>query len=407
LGKMDWSSGMSYPVRNGSAAEATLKAALPILICAWVVCVAKSAFGFEHRGSQFIGFSHFRSFKQSAGSNPREVVLTSPIIKAEIGWNELVASWNLSSPGAYLKVEVRAVGGARATRFYAMGLWCADPARHPRESVRDQRDDDGRVDTDTLKLKESWEGVQVRLTLGGDLEGKRKLKSELRFVSLCLTDTHAGFAPLEPNQAAWGRVIEVPQRSQMAYPNGNALCSPTTVSMLMCYWAGRLHRPELAQDVPEVVKGVFDPNWEGTGNWPFNTAYPGSYPGMRGYVTRLSDLSELEDWIAAGLPVGVSLDYNRLRGKQRPPSGHLVVCVGFTRTGEVVLNDPGTSRNVRKTFARENLIKAWAHSGNTVYLIYPEEAEVPKDRFGHWDSWTAHTRVAAVRAAKNLKEEGS
>jgi hypothetical protein len=44
----------------------------------------------------------------------------------------------------------------------------------------------------------------------------------------------------------------------------------------------------------------------------------GSYAGMRAYVTRLSDLSEVEDWIAAGLPVGLSLCRDRLEDHFRP-----------------------------------------------------------------------------------------
>jgi len=71
---------------------------------------------------------------------------------------------------------------------------------------------------------------------------------------------------------------------------------------------------------------------------------------MRAYTARLSDVAELEDWIMQGIPVGLSLCYNRLRGKSRTPSGHLVVCVGFTENGDAVINDPGTLRNVRKVF---------------------------------------------------------
>jgi hypothetical protein len=70
-----------------------------------------------------------------------------------------------------------------------------------------------------------------------------------------------------------------------------------------------------------------------------------------------------------------------------------VVCVGFTESGDPVINDPGTSQNVRKIFPRANLVKAWAYSENTAYLIYPEGAEIPDDRFGHWDSWTARQRI--------------
>ena len=50
------------------------------------------------------------------------------------------------------------------------------------------------------------------------------------------------------------------------------------------------------------------------------------------------------------------------------------------------MNDPGTSQNVRKIFPRANVIDAWDYSKHTVYLIYPTNADLPKDRFGHWDS---------------------
>jgi hypothetical protein len=142
----------------------------------------------------------------------------------------------------------------------------------------------------------------------------------------------------------------------------------------------------LDRDVPEIVKEIYDSKWHGAGNWPFNMAYAGAFSGMRAYVTRFSDISELEDWIATGLPVGLSVCYDRLRGKGPGPNGHFVVCVGFTKEGDVIINDPGTSKNVRKTFPRENLIYAWANSHNAVYLIYPEDSSLPVDRFGHWDS---------------------
>ena len=155
-----------------------------------------------------------------------------------------------------------------------------------------------------------------------------------------------------------------------------------------------MDRPGLDQGVPEVAKGVYDPQWGGTGNWVFNTAYAGSFRGMRAYTTRLSDISELEDFIARGIPVGLSVCYNRLRGKSREPSGHIIVCVGFTKNGDVIVNDPGTSRNVRKIFPRADLTDAWAYSKNAVYLVYPVNTALPKDRFGHWESPTARRSVS-------------
>jgi hypothetical protein len=156
--------------------------------------------------------------------------------------------------------------------------------------------------------------------------------------------------------------------------------------MVLGYWAKVLNRPKLDHDVPLVAKAVFDPQWPGTGNWPFNTAFAGSLRGLRAYVTRLSDVSELEDWIAKGMPVIISVSYDTLRGlaDRRPSDGHLVVCVGFTESGDVVVNDPGTAKEIRRTFLRQNLVAAWAASRNTVYLIHPLSFPPPRDRFQHW-----------------------
>ena len=360
------------------------------LLALALILTNSSAAPFDARGGQFIGLKSFSRFEKARGSRPGEIVLTSPVIAAQINWDQLIASWNADkTAGTYLKVEARALYLDHATKYFTLGLWSSDPSRFPRESVTGQRDDDGDISTDTLILRHPTDRLQLRVTLGGD----DMLKPYLKFMGVSLTDTKADLSPLPPKRAAWGRLIPVPERSQMAYPNGKVLCSPTTVSMLMTYWSQQLHRPELDKDVPEIVAAVYDAEWKGTGNWPFNTAYAGSYRGMRAYVTRMSDLSELENWIAAGIPVGLSLCYDRLRGKGPGPNGHLVVCVGFTEEGDPIINDPGTSKNVRKVFPRKNLVYAWSYSRNAVYLIYPEDSEIPTDRFGHWDSWTARQRI--------------
>jgi hypothetical protein len=361
-----------------------------LLTAAYLVLSTSAARALDARGGQFIGFSSFSAFKKTPGARPGESVLTSPEIVACIDGDELIASWNAETPKAtYLRVEVRARYPAGPTKYYSMGLWSAETNRYPRESVLHQKDADGDVVTDTLKLKRPCDRLQIRLTLGGDDGQQPKLK----FLGLHLTDTTVTLTALPSNPAALGRAIPVPQRTQMAYTNGVALCSPTTVSMVMAYWARQLRRTELDRDVPDIVSAIYDAKWPGTGNWPFNTAYAGSYRGIQAYVTRLSDLSEVEDWIAAGIPVVLSVCADRLHHKGPGPNGHLVVCVGFTENGDPVVNDPGSSVKIRRTYPRKDLIYAWSYSRNTVYLIYPEDSEIPKDRFGHWDSRTSRQRI--------------
>jgi uncharacterized protein YvpB len=181
-----------------------------------------------------------------------------------------------------------------------------------------------------------------------------------------------------------GLALPVPTRSQLDYAGGAAWCSPTSLSMVLSYWAARLNRPDLDRDVPEVAAGVDDPGWPGTGNWSFNTAYAGSFPGMRGYVTRLGHVGELESWTTAGVPVVASVAYSLLKGEPNQSDGHLVVVVGFDPEGAVILNDPGTRHSVRKTVPRDKFATAWSHSRNTVYIVHPVDHPIPASPDGHW-----------------------
>jgi hypothetical protein len=159
--------------------------------------------------------------------------------------------------------------------------------------------------------------------------------------------------------------------------------------MALSYWGSESNRADWKLDAPAVAAGVIDHHFKkATGNWAFNTAYAGGLPGMRAYVTRFSDLSELEDWIAAGIPVVISARYDLLQDGRKPDfNGHLTVCRGFTENGDLVINDPWTDlkvESVQHIYKRNNVRRAWATSHNTVYLVYPETVKPPPDRLGHW-----------------------
>jgi peptidase C39-like protein len=360
---------------------------LLLSLSAGVISAQAAGSNTDARGRHFVAFHSVSAFVRTQCSSNDQVVLTSPVIPSEITFNEIVVSWNAElQEDSFLIVEARAAYPEQMTKFYTLGLWSPNPARHPRQSVAGQSDEAGDVSTDTLVLRRPASRFQLRLTFGPG----NSVKPLFKFIGVCFADSTVSPQPLSPNRHAWGRVIPVPERSQMLYPGGNALCSPTTVSMLMSYWAQRRKRPELDRPVPQIADAVYDSQWQGVGNWPFNMAYAGSFPGIRAYVARLSDVSELEDWIARKIPVGLSLDYDRLRAKGPGPNGHLVVLVGFTQQGDPIINDPGTSEHVRKIFPRKNLVEAWACSRNTVYLIYPEDLAPAKDRFDHWDSPGRH-----------------
>ena len=364
-----------------------------------------------HRGcsrSSFIAYKNFANFTKTLGAMPNEIVLTSPEIKTPVNWDELVASWDVP-PGVYLKVEARGVFPDHATKYYTLDLWSDDPAKHPRESVSRQKDRDGTVKIDTLILARHGARAQLRITIGGPGVASPEM---LKFLGISFCDSQVQPAPLEPNHAAWGKTLDVPQRRQGEYEGGGGWCSPTSMSMVLAYWSDKLHRPELNHTVPETAAAIHDDVLDGTGNWPFNPAYAAAFPGMRAAMwPRLSDVSELEDWIAAGIPPIISVSSyivsNRTIGRD---NGHLIVCVGFTEKGDVVVNDPGVSvkKNLpaRRVYTREQVINAWKKSKRMLfYLVYPETATLPKDRFGHWDQgsdppFNCHNRSLTKRGCR-------
>ncbi len=273
----------------------------------------------------------------------QETVLEFPDVRKGGDFQEAIPSWNVESPlrGA-LKVEMRARGEGFETKWYTLAQWSADGTSAPRVSVEGQKDDDGNVLTDTLRLKKPAASWDLRVTLRTLSEGPRP---RLKLLTVALSGAEDG-AEAKPYKAVWGKVIEVPQRAQGNYPGGEVLCSPTSLSMVLAHWSRVLGRPELDKDVPEVQAGVWDAVYEGAGNWPFNAAYAGSLPGMQGYVARLRSIAELEGWIEAGIPVICSAPLSLLRGETPGrDSGHLVVLVGFTKTGDPVFNDQPAVRS--------------------------------------------------------------
>lgn len=326
--------------------------------------------------SAVLYFDSLATFTRPAPGPDAENSRVSPWIASPIPWTELIASWNVRSNVA-LHVEARARLGDHVTRFYDLGSWAVVTnhvaTRVNRSSVRDQSDTDAEVQTDTLVLKAPATRFQIRLTFLQGLPGP----DDFRYlgVSLAGPPTRGSEAPpTKPSTHA--APLDVPVRSQAEYPEGiSQWCSPTSLTMVLAHHARTLHRPELEFAVPDVARAVFDPGWPGTGNWSFNVAFAGAQPGIRAYVARLENLAAIEPWIARKVPIIASVSYAMLKGRPQPErgDGHLVVVTGFDDAGDVVINDPGVRRErVRRTFARVDFERAWAHSRNTVYLIHPE-----------------------------------
>lgn len=325
---------------------------------------------------QFVGMTRFDHFAATDGPQEGQQTLTSPEITPGGVWDELIVSWNADTPaGASLSIQARALSDGHATRWYDMGFWAGTGHTPPRTSVKDQKDADGEVDTDTLTLITPAPRVQVRVIADGP--------ARLTFLGLTLTNRSAASHDRMPNKSVWGRELAVPARSQLSYTDGNGWCSPTSVSMTLGYWARQAHRPEWDVDVPQCAAAIYDDAWQGTGNWPFNTAFAGSLPGLRAYVTRLDSLRDVEDWLARGVPVILSVSVKVGNGDEPGPNGHLVVCTGFTPTGDLIVNDPWAhldkGEHVRRIYRRSHMDALWRKSKHAVYIIHPIDLHPPQE----------------------------
>ena len=327
-------------------------------------------------------FPHSRLVQVELGSD-ESTSRTFEGINPGFKFTEAIASWNVENAySASVLVEVRAKGSGFETKWYTVAKWSLNKSVGPRESVKKQGDEFGTVSTDTLELKQPADSVDVRISATG--KGATK-PPKLKLLTVCFSAPEGGKSSGSTKSDAWGKTVEVPQRGQGNYPNGSVLCSATSVSMMLWHYSQRLDRPELDKDVPEVESNVWDDVYKGAGNWPFNAAYFGSFPGLRGYVSRFESIEDLEAWIALGLPVVCSVSFDVIRGRPLSPteSGHLVVLVGFTEDGDPVFNDPARKNQVRYVYKRADFEKAWLYSKRTVYVLHPETITTPPSH-GNW-----------------------
>lgn len=317
-------------------------------------------------------------------------------VKPGFGFTELVSSWEAKTPGdSAIEVEVRGQDSSgRTSSWDVLGRWAYSDTYIDRTSLGSQQDDLARVAADTWRAAaaaglERW---RLRVTLLRRTGATTKAPS-LGHVGATTSRRPDSTPPTsKPGVVAQagGAVLQVPRYSQMVhdghYPQwgggGEAWCSPTSVSMVLAFhdalppaedyaWVPQGHPSPW---VDHAARMTFDHGYDGTGNWSFNVAYAARLVG-RADVVRLPDLRAVERLVADRIPVVVSIafDAGELSGAPISSSdGHLLVVVGFTAEGDVVVNDPAADSpaGVRRTYDRAQLERAWlSASTGTAYVL--------------------------------------
>lgn len=313
---------------------------------------------------------------------------TSPWADQAFGATQVIPSWEATTPGrSMVRVEVRGRTADGTTGSWdTMADWSTGNRPVPRTTYSGQADDLGSVDVDTWVASTPVTSWQVRVTLLRPRGGGQAVSLE-RVGAVASVDASTPRPTSQPGPAA-GTVLPVPTLSQMVhtghYPQwgggGEAWCSATSTAMVLSYYgvapAPTGITPGHADAVvDQTAKMVYDHGYDGTGNWAFNTAYASTLVTGDSYVTRLRDLREAEDYIAAGVPLVVSVAFAKGQLSGAPISasnGHLLVIVGFEADGDVVANDPAGANDaeVRRVYDRAQLERVWiAASGGTAYVI--------------------------------------
>jgi len=314
---------------------------------------------------------------------------TSPIIE-NLSFEEAIPSWNAQAPsGTWLELFLRVRANHEWSQWYEMGVWtAASDGTTRRHSIANQQDEMARIAVDTLIMQtRRAEGIQVRLRLYSE---RASISPVISNLAVALSDhAPATVSTSSGDPTLWDRSLNVPACSQMAYPDGGEIwCSPTSVSMVLRYWA-----QEAGQDVGDcetwvrtAVDGVYDEVYDGHGNWPFNVAYA-STQGMEGHITRLSGLDEAEAWITKGVPLIVSLGWNAGELDNAPleySTGHLAVLSGFDAQGNPIVHDPAGFPNeaVASTYRRDQFERLWlTHSAGTTYILMPPTPPVSEPAY--------------------------
>jgi hypothetical protein len=332
----------------------------------------------------------------------------SPVMRPGYAFDELIPSWDAVTPGgSFVRIQVRGRSeDNRVSRWYTMANWSAGDRRFHRTSLGPQATDLAQVNVDTLQTRYSvgFKAWQMRVILLRPVGTKLKPRVETvgaMTSSLPKVDRVRGTRP----GVARGVVLDLPGYSQMIhegdYPEydggGEAWCSPTSVSMVLGS-LDRLPRPRAYRWVrrnhpnrwvDHAARSQFDHAYDGAGNWSFSAAYAAQHADAA-FVTRLRHLREAERFIKAGIPLVASVAFGRGELDGAPISataGHLMVIVGFTEDGDVVVNDPAAAHNgsVVRTYERKQFENAWLPaSGGLVYVIRNSDQPLPGGRATNW-----------------------
>ena len=313
---------------------------------------------------------------------PRTGSWTSTETEAAYPFDELIASFNVSTPGvtgATLDIRVEQDG------VWSPWVYLQSWGKTLTPPDRSTQWDGGRVRIDTLVLDKPATHYQTRVTLASFEYDPKSPKPSIRRLSICYSGMvsdpekrarllHESGAPTTRPISEWARDLPVPFRGQGAdaVPKSirKMICSPTSTSMVLDFYG--FDRP-----TAENAAAIYDPSYDLFGNWGRAISRAGDF-GLDAYLTRFRNWDQVHEMIARGIPVIASIRFRRGEVKgflYEFTEGHLLVIRGFKPNGDVIVNDPARKEKGNGVvYKADEFAKAWFDHGGVAYII-----ERPKD----------------------------
>lgn len=309
---------------------------------------------------------------------PREGDWLSPEVVTEAPFTDLLPSWNVQTPdetGVRFDVRVRDAATGQWTDWLYIGSWGKILAGLNRKI----ESGNATIDIDELKLSAPADAYQIRGRLYS-FSFDPKIVPSVRRVAVCYSGEASAFAGTERpavdvtldragvETLDWRRDLNVPYRPQgdSPPPLRSQICSPTSTSMVMQYWG--VDRPTV-----ENAMAIYDAEYDLFGNWN-RAVQRAAECGLDGWLIRLRNWEQVKPYIAAGIPLVATISFR----KGEFPSalydstpGHLIVIRGFTKDGDVIVNDPAVrDKGNGVIYKADELGPAWfVNKGGATYVI--------------------------------------
>lgn len=313
--------------------------------------------------------AHWRRIDAAAFINIPGGARTEPIEVPK--FDRLVASLNANIPdSAKVDLQARCLTADGWTPWYMMLQ--VDGGHYKSAKVPPNPYVMFDVDTLIIRSGDKASAFQLQIMTGETPFEKIGLRSAGAAHYLQLSGREVfqkGVANDKPS-AAWGKTLDVAPRSQSSEDAKIAarICSPTSTAMALEYFNIHKTTAEFAQAVHDSVSDLY-------GNWAANASAAGALAG-EAFVARLDSFAEIENEIIQNRPVVLSHSWRQNELTNAPIAkspGHLILVVGFTKEGDLVVNDPAARPGSgRRVYARSEILRTWQlNAPGVVYLFRP------------------------------------